>query len=314
MKKFISIFTLFFVIMLNTASICTAEEGAPLTEDIYTYTVSNGSATITNIDDTRSVVEIPSKLGGYSVTAIGAGACGGSKTINTVIIADSVVSIGKMCFAYSSGIQSVVLPKQLKTISEGAFYQCENLWTISLPDGITSIGNNAFALCTNLTAVTAPSSLTKIGDNAFGSSAGLRIYASWDTAAQRYAADNGIDYEELIFVKLNGNELLFDQPCITDTENYKTLVPLRAVLEALGGTVKWDDMMNMARIDVLGSRLLIRPDEPFMMLDGRVYYLSSPAVEFNNRIMVPIRDVIEALGGKVVWSEEQKLITLTIKL
>ena len=58
--------------------------------------------------------------------------------------------------------------------------------------------------------------------------------------------------------------------------------------------------------------MLIRPGEPFMMVNGKVYYLNSSAVEFNNRLMLPIRDVIEALGGKVVWSEEQKLITITI--
>ena len=289
-----------------------ADEAEQLTEDIFTYAVSGGKATVTNIDDSRSRVEIPDTLGGYTVTSIAPGACGGSSTINEVVIADTVTSIGKMSFAYSSGIKSVKLPAGLKEIDEGAFYQCENLWTISIPEGTAAVGNNAFALCSNLTAVTAPNSLTQIGSVAFGQAPGLRIYASWGSAAQIYAETNNIGYEELIHVKVNGNVIVFDQPCITDTENYHTLVPMRAVLESLDGKVKWDEMMNMARIDVLGSRLLIRPGEPFMMVNGKVYYLNSSAVEFNNRLMLPIRDVIEALGGKVVWSEEQKLITITI--
>lgn len=313
MKKFlISILSL----LMLASGICTAgfaEESEPLTDGVFTYTISGGKATITNIEDAQSRLEIPNTLGGYPVTAIASGACGGSSKINDIIIADSVTSIGKMCFAYSSGIKSVKLSAGLKEIGEGAFYQCENLWTINIPEGTVSIGNNAFALCSNLTAVTAPNSLSQIGSSAFGQAPGLRIYAAWGSYAQEYAAANNIGYEELIHVKVNGNEILFDQPCITDTENYRTLVPMRAVLESLGGTVKWDAMLNMARIDVLGSRLLIRPGEPFMMVNGDVWYLNSSAVEFNNRLMLPIRDVIESLGGKVVWSEEQKLITITIK-
>ena len=304
----------FCVVCIMTAIICMASyanDSESYTEDIFTYTVSDNQAVITNIEDVREVVIIPEKLGGYTVISISSGACGGSNKIREIIISDTVTSVGSMCFAYSPGISAVKLPSALKSIGDGAFYQCENLWCINIPDGTSYVGDNAFAMCSNLTAATVPDSVTQIGPSAFPVSDGFRIYASVTSDAHYYAETNGIGFEELIHVKVNGKEIVFDQPCITDTQNYKTLVPMRAVLESLDAQIEWDDMMNMARIDVMDSRLLIRPEEPFMMINNQVYYLSRPAVEFNNRIMLPIRDVIEALSGKIAWDEDQKLITVT---
>ena len=93
--------------------------------------------------------------------------------------------------------------------------------------------------------------------------------------------------------------------------NGSTMVPMRAVLEELGAEITWDNTFNTAGINVLGTRLLIRPGEPFMMVNGVVRYLNCPAIEFNGRVMVPIRDVMESIGGKVVWNEAQKLVTVT---
>lgn len=313
MNKIIKELFIFCIALACISAPAYAEDTDAHTEGIFTYTVSGSSATITNIENPSENLVIPEKLGGYTVTAIAAGACGGSANVTDVVIADTVTSIGNMCFAYSPNIFSVKLPASLKSIGDGAFYQCENLWTITVPEGTIYIGDNAFAMCSNLTAATVPNSVTAIGPSAFPANNGFRIYASLGSDAKYYADTNNLGFEERIFVNVNGRDLTFDQPCITDTQNYKTLVPMRAVLESLNADVTWDDMMNMARIDVMGSRLLIRPEEPFMMIDGRVAYLSTPAIEFNYRLMLPIRDIIEVLGGNVVWNEETKLITVTCK-
>ncbi len=69
------------------------------TEGIYTYKVSEGAATITDVDDSASGdVVIPSTLGGYPVTGIGEGAFAGCTGITGVTVPDSVVYIGKGAF------------------------------------------------------------------------------------------------------------------------------------------------------------------------------------------------------------------------
>ena len=219
-----------------------------------------------------------------------------------------------LCLQHSPSITSAALPAQLKTIEDRAFYQCESLWTVQIPAGVETIGENAFALCSNLTAAALPSGISSIGSGAFQASGGFRIYAKPDTAGAAYAWDNGITFEELITVNVNGEDVVFDQPCITDTQYYRTMVPMRAVLEALGAEVTWDNTMNTAGINIGPNRLLIRPGEPFMMVNGQARYLTCPAIEFNNRILLPIRDVVEAIGGKVGWDEAQKLVTVTYQV
>ena len=271
--------------------------------------MSNGHVTVTDIDDVRENVVIPETLGGHTVVALGNGALGGSTKTKTVVIPDTVSEIASMCFAYSESIQSVTLPAGLKSISDNAFYRCEKLWTVTIPYGCLSIGTEAFGLCSGLTAITVPSTVTYIGPDAFPQNA--RIYAKPDANAALYASQNGLSFEEYITVTVNDKELVFDQPCIMDTEYYSAMVPLRAVMEAMGGTVTWNDIFQIANIDIGGNRLNIRIGEPFMMLNGMVSYLTCPAIEYNNRLMLPIRSVVEAIGGKVVWKENEKRINIT---
>ena len=308
MKKLIS--ALLCLGMLLSVSTAFAEEKS-YKSDIFTYTVSGKTATITNVEDIRTTISVPEKLDGFTVTALGEGAFGGSTVIESVTIPDTVTTIADFCFAYSNSLKSVTFSDQITAIKDGAFYHCEGLWTVTLPESLKEIGKNAFGRCTGLTAVTMPASVTKIGENAFPENEQLCIYSKENSYPYTYAKEKGINFEEYITVTLNGKKILFDQPCITDTERFRTLVPLRAVLEDLGAVITWDNTFNTAGIDVLGYRLLVRPGEHFMMVNGSAQFLSSPPIEFNGRIMVPIRDVMETLGGSVLWNEEEKSVTIT---
>ena len=311
MKKFL-IFLVSFATILSCIPVMATEK--VFKEDIYTYTVSGKNATITNVDDTQIKVLIPETLGGYTVTALGDGACGGSTVIEEIILPDTITMIGSLCFAYSNSLRKIQFSKKLSTVSDGAFYHCEGLWTIALPDGVKTIGNNVFGRCTSLTAVTLPDTIKSIGKNVFPDTGLIRIYGKENSTAHNYAKANEIPFEEYISVTVNGKKILFDQPCITNTEHYRTMVPLRAVLEELGAEISWDDTFNTAGITILDNRILIRPGELFMMANGVVHYLSCPSEEFNGRVMIPIRDIIEAIGGTVGWNEEQKIVTVTCEI
>ena len=309
-KKIFSVL-LIMTIVVSSASAFASESANTYKEDIFTYEVKDGGAIITNIEDAREIVIVPDSLGGYTVRELANGACGGSQKIKEITLCDSITSIGNMCFAYSTSITKINLPKHLLTIGDHAFLQCEGIWSVTIPSETVSIGENAFDKCSSLVAATVPESVIYIGNNSFPIDTGLCIYGKVGSAADEYAYDNWIAFEELIHVTVNGEPVIFDQPCITDTKVYRTLVPMRAVMEALGANIEFDYVVEYATITIADNTVLLKADSPFMMVNGNAVFLSSPAIEYNNRLLLPIRDVVEAVGGKVDWNEETKVVSIT---
>lgn len=98
------------------------------TSGYYTYTVSNGEATITDCKTSISgAVTVPAMLGGFSVTGI-----------------------GESAFEDCTNLTSIALPDSVTSIGGEAFYKCTGLTSITIPDSVTSIGTNAFAYCSSL--------------------------------------------------------------------------------------------------------------------------------------------------------------------
>ena len=104
----------------------------------YTYSVSNGAATITKYTGNARNLYVPSTLGGYPVKRIGEGAFAGCN------------------------FETVSLPSRLEIMDAYAFQNCVRLNSITLPETLTSIGPYAFENCTRLSSVTLPESLTKM--------------------------------------------------------------------------------------------------------------------------------------------------------
>ena len=125
------------------------------TEGDYIYVVNNGEATITGYEGNvyNTLVLIPSQLGGYPVTSIGAGAfntTGLSRA--TVVIPEGVTTIGDIAF-FQAGVDAVQLPESLKTIGARTFRYCTLLSKINIPASVTSIGQNSFNSCFNLSEI-----------------------------------------------------------------------------------------------------------------------------------------------------------------
>ena len=165
MKKFLSI----VLLVMLTVSILLTEtfslNVSAATSGYYTYTVSNGEATITDVNTNISgKITIPSKLGGYTVTSIGSSAFEGCYELTSITIPDSVTSIGSSAFYYCTGLTSITIPDSVTSIGDYTFYNCIRLTSITIPDSVTSIGSYAFRGCTGLTEITIPF----VGQNADG--------------------------------------------------------------------------------------------------------------------------------------------------
>ena len=149
----------FFVVVLDTVS-------ADLESD-YTYTVSNGKATITDYTCTAGAIMIPSTLGGYPTVAIGDNAFHSCTFLTSVTIPNSVIAIGNKAFYSCTSLTAVTIPDSVTTIGDYAFYHCSSITTINIGNNGTTIGNYAFQYCSSLTTVNIGNVVTTIGDNAF---------------------------------------------------------------------------------------------------------------------------------------------------
>ncbi len=76
-----------------------------------------------------------------------------AKSLESIVIPDSIISIDFYAFAYCDSLKTVTIGEnsQLSGIYEGAFYNCNSLEAIYIPSGIQEISSYAFYGCTKLT-------------------------------------------------------------------------------------------------------------------------------------------------------------------
>ena len=92
-----------------------------------------------------------------------------NKSLQTVVIGDSIKEIDSYLFCGCRSLTSVTIPNNVTSIGRVAFEACESLTSISIPNSVTSIGDFAFMGCKGLTAVTIPCSITSIASSTFSS-------------------------------------------------------------------------------------------------------------------------------------------------
>ncbi|MCX7591167.1 MAG: leucine-rich repeat domain-containing protein, partial [Kiritimatiellae bacterium] len=97
----------------------------------YTFTITNGVATITGFDVSYAGgLQITNTLGGVPVTAIGDGAFNSCNRLTSLSVPDSVTNIGDLAFAYCTGLTNVFLGAGVCRIGFGVFEACEKLMSV----------------------------------------------------------------------------------------------------------------------------------------------------------------------------------------
>lgn len=83
--------------------------------------------------------------------------------------------------------------------------------------------------------------------------------------------------------------------------NGRTLVPLRAIFEALDADVTWDNATQTASAQKAGTSVQVTIDNTTAYVNGRAQTLDVPAKLIGGRTMVPARFVSESLDARVLW-------------
>jgi hypothetical protein len=95
----------------------------------------------------------------------------------------------------------------------------------------------------------------------------------------------------------------------------RTLVPLRAIVEAMGGTVQWDAALRRATssFGTTTVELIIGSNEA--KVNGKSVPIDTNAsvvpLIVSGRTMLPLRFVAESLGAQVGYQQSTKTITIT---
>lgn len=89
------------------------------------------------------------------------------KSLQQIVIPDSVTKIGNRTFFECESLIQINIPGSVTSIGDFALYGCKSLKQIHLPDSLTSIGKSALSGCESLKHITIPKSITRIGDAVF---------------------------------------------------------------------------------------------------------------------------------------------------
>ena len=172
----------------------------------YEYTINTEDDTATikyfrgpvdsegNVDSANNGpydIDIPSELGGYPVTGLGAYSFSGyasaspyphnsyqiGRNIRSVDIPQGVTSIGNHAFEECFALEEVTIPQSVTSIGLIAFGGCCKFTTLSLGENIETIGGGAFWHCSNLSEITIPENVKEIKNGYSGTPSFYRTFA-----------------------------------------------------------------------------------------------------------------------------------------
>ncbi len=118
-----------------------------------------------------------------------------------------------------------------------------------------------------------------------------------------------VSAESEITVLLDGVKVEFDQPPVIISD--RTMVPVRAIYEALGADVEWDAATRTASGVKSGIRVSFTIDKPVVSINYNEKAIDAPAVIVSDRTLVPVRALAEGFGVTVDWDAETRTVILT---
>jgi len=109
-------------------------------------------------------------------------------------------------------------------------------------------------------------------------------------------------------ITLDGRPLSFDVP--PRFENGTALVPVRAIFEALGASVSWDEAAQKVTAVKGNTEVILTVGQNTAYRNGASINLGTPAQVVDDRTLVPLRFVSEAFGSEVSWNPELQEIAI----
>ncbi|HWQ22148.1 MAG TPA: stalk domain-containing protein, partial [Clostridia bacterium] len=113
---------------------------------------------------------------------------------------------------------------------------------------------------------------------------------------------------------VDGSTVSLDSPAVLRED--RTLVPLRAIVEHLGGTVAWNAKTRQVTVKARGVTIVLTIGRNTATVNGKTCTIDPknakvvPVLSYS-RTLLPLRFVAEQLGLEVAWDAGTRTITLT---
>lgn len=151
----------------------------------------------------------------------------------------------------------------------------------------------------------------------------LCIVMVLSAAATGYTSDTDVDIsksEVSIIMQIdnpimtvNGVEAEIDpgEGTIPIIKEGRTLVPIRAIIESIGGEVAWNAETSTATIKCNDDIIVLTVGSITAYINGDEGILDVAPIVLNGRILMPIRFIAEGFGLDTVWNQDDRTITIT---
>ena len=111
-------------------------------------------------------------------------------------------------------------------------------------------------------------------------------------------------------MQINGSETEIDagrgtKPIIT---NGRTLVPIRAIIEALGGSADWEENTQSILLTMEDDTIKMTAGSTGAYLNGKAETLDAAPAVINGRTMLPIRFIAESFNLGVAWDSSTQTV------
>ncbi|MGN0182911.1 MAG: stalk domain-containing protein [Candidatus Ornithomonoglobus sp.] len=330
MKKKVLSFVLALTMVLSCASVAVSAEESGKCGNNLTWTYSdNGTLTISGAGDMNNTVydeaayisyewidnfyDVKSLVLSEGITSIGAYAFEGLENLTgNVTVPNGVTRIGMGAFRWS-GVTSVTLPSSLTQIDMGAFFEC-NLSDIYFEGtaeqwkNINIVSDYNENLINGNIHFSQSSPSENEEERVVTTDQGFSVTFGNTPVTQPNTAEN-----DKITVNLNGSAISFDVP--PQIINDRTMVPLRAIFEALGAEVEWNGELQTISATrgkyqigmMIGGYNIVKITNG---TDVQTITLDTAPVIVDERTLVPVRAVAESFDCEVEWDGSTKTVEI----
>lgn len=102
-----------------------------------------------------------------------------------------------------------------------------------------------------------------------------------------------------------------DQGTVPVIINSRTLLPVRAVVEQMGGTVDWNSETREVTLIYGSDEIVLKIDSETARLNGESVTLDVSPRIMNSRTMLPIRFISESFKFDILWNGDEQTVTIT---
>lgn len=114
-----------------------------------------------------------------------------------------------------------------------------------------------------------------------------------------------------INITLDGYTLVIPDGVSPEMKDGRTMVPIRAVSEALGADVGWDQAARQVTLTRAGVTIVMTVGSKTAYVDGRAVEMDVAPYITSGRTLIPARYVAEFFGQKVGWDGAKRTVSIT---